>query len=169
MEDHGQKAKLLFRQGYSCSQAVLGAFAEELGIDFEMAMKLSSSFGGGMGSLREVCGAVTGMFMVAGIKYGYDRPHDRPGKVSHYKRIQKLAGKFREENHSIICRELLGIKPEGENLVPRERTDEYYKKRPCADLVENAARIMEEYIREHEAETAGNHEALSSDRAVIHD
>ena len=153
MIDHGEKAKALFKQGYNCSQAVLAAFAEELGIDFETAMKLSSSFGGGMGSLREVCGAVSGMFMVAGIKYGYDKPGDRHGKVGHYKRIQTLAGKFREENQSIICRELLGIKPEGENLVPRERTDEYYKKRPCADLVEHAARIMEAYILEYEAGT----------------
>ena len=152
MIDHGEKAKALFKQGYNCSQAVLAAFAEELGIDFETAMKLSSSFGGGMGSLREVCGAVSGMFMVAGIKYGYDKPGDRPGKLGHYTRIQNLAGKFREENHSIVCRELLGIKPEGENLVPQERTAEYYKKRPCAELVEHAARIIEEYMRENEVE-----------------
>lgn len=148
MNDHSQTAMTLFKQGYNCSQAVFAAFAEELDIDVETAMKISSSFGGGMGSLREVCGAVTGMFMVAGTKYGYCTAADRKSKVEHYRLIQNLAEKFKLENDSIICRELLGIRPEGENLIPQERTEEYYKKRPCAELVGCAAQIMEElYVK----------------------
>ncbi len=148
MDDHSQTAMALFKQGYNCSQAVFSAFADELDMDADTAKKISSSFGGGMGGLREVCGAVTGMFMVAGIKYGYCTPGDRKSKVEHYKLIQDLAEKFEKENSSIICRELLGIRPEGENLIPQERTEEYYKKRPCVDLVGFAAKIMEELINE---------------------
>lgn len=87
MSDHSHTAMTLFRQGYNCSQAVFAAFAEELEIDSEAAIKIKSSFGGGMGSLREVCGAVTGMFMVAGTKYGYSSPKDRKIKIEHYKLI----------------------------------------------------------------------------------
>lgn len=148
MEDHSQRAIALFKQGYNCSQAVFASFADELDIDVETAVKIASSFGGGMGSMREVCGAVTGMFMVAGMKYGYADPEDRESKKEHYKLIQELASKFKEENRSIICRDLLGIRPEGENLIPRERTDEYYKKRPCIELVGCAAQIMEDMINE---------------------
>ena len=101
---HGERAKQLFMEGYNCSQAVLGAFCEECGLDFKTAMKMSSSFGGGMGRLREVCGAVSGMFMVAGLLYGYDDPKGQAEKTEHYERIQKLAQQFREENGSIVCR-----------------------------------------------------------------
>ena len=156
MNDHSQKARDLFRQGYNCSQAVFAAFAEELDIDSATAIKIASSFGGGMGSLREVCGAVTGMFMVAGTKYGYSSPNDRKMKTEHYKLIQKMAEKFKEENKYIICRELLGIQPVGDNLIPKERTDEYYKKRPCEELVCCAARIMDELINEKSKEIAAS-------------
>ena len=144
MDEHAQKAVELFACGYSCSQAVFAAFAEDLGINLDTAVKIASSFGGGMAGMREVCGAVSGMFMVAGIKYGYSDPTDRTSKKEHYRRIQEMARVFKEENKSIICRELLGIKPEGENLVPRERTKEYYEKRPCAEYVRCAARILDE-------------------------
>lgn len=146
---YGEKAKQLFMEGYNCSQAVLGAFCDECGMDFETAMKLSSSFGGGMGRLREVCGAVSGMFMVAGILYGYDDPKGQAEKSLHYERIQKLAHEFRKENGSIVCRELLGLTEKTSEPVPEERTEQYYKKRPCPEMVKIAAEIMEQYIREN--------------------
>lgn len=146
MSAKSEKAKELFMQGYNCSQAVVGAFCEDLGLDFETAMKLSSSFGGGMGRLREVCGAVSGAFMVAGLKYGYADPTDKTAKTEHYKLIQDMAAKFKEENGSIICRELLNLGDKKESHIPDDRTKEYYKKRPCVQLVDTAAKIAEEIL-----------------------
>lgn len=148
MEDKVKKAEDFFRQGYNCSQAVFAAFAEDLGLDLETALKLSSSFGGGMGRLREVCGAVSGMFMAAGMKYGYSDPKDQTAKAEHYRLIQKLAQKFREENGSIVCRELLGLSGGADKPVPEVRTPGYYKKRPCVELVKCAAKIMQETMEE---------------------
>ncbi len=147
MGKKAEKAKQLFKDGYNCSQAVLGAFCEDIGLDFETAVKLSSSFGGGMGRMREVCGAVSGMFMAAGLKCGYSFPEDRESKKEHYKLIQQMAEEFRNKNGSIICRELLG-QSEGEvsSHIPSERTKEYYKKRPCAELVGDAAEIFENIL-----------------------
>ena len=144
---YGEKAKQLFMEGYNCSQAVLGAFCDECGLDFETAMKLASSFGGGMGRLREVCGAVSGMFMVAGLLYGYDDPKSQKEKSVHYERIQKLAKQFQEENGSIVCRELLGLSEKKSEPVPEKRTEQYYQKRPCPEMVKMAAEIMEQYIK----------------------
>lgn len=150
MEDYREHAIELFKQGYNCSQSIFGAFCEECGIDFETAVKLSSSFGGGMGRLREVCGAVSGMFMVAGMKYGYSNPKDSVSKAEHYKLIQELAEQFREKNGSIVCRELLGLSIKKDNYVPEERTSEYYKKRPCVEVIGDAAEIMYKYIKSRE-------------------
>ncbi len=123
------------------------AFAEELGLSLDLAARLSSSFGGGMGRLREVCGAVSGMFMVAGLFAGYDDPKAHAEKTIHYKRIQDLAAFFREQNGSIVCRELLGLNQTGaSNHVPEQRTDAYYKNRPCKELVGDAAKIAAEYL-----------------------
>lgn len=141
-----QKAKDLFEQGYNCSQAVFGAFAEELGVDFDVALKLSSSFGGGMGRMREVCGAVSGMLMVAGIKYGYNSPSDDVSKSEHYRLVQELANEFKEKHDSIICRELLNLNVEIDSPEPSPRTAEYYKTRSCADFVYDAAEIIENYM-----------------------
>lgn len=141
-----ERAMELFKQGYNCSQSVFGAFCEECGMDFETALRLSSSFGGGMGRLREVCGAVSGMFMVAGIKYGYTDPEDSISKAEHYKRIQELAKQFKEKNGSLVCRDLLGLSVQSESYIPEKRTDEYYKKRPCGELVGDAAEIIYEFI-----------------------
>ncbi len=141
-----EKAMALFKEGYNCSQSVFGAFAEELGLDFETALKISSSFGGGMGRLREVCGAVSGMFMAAGLKCGYSDPKDFNAKKAHYKLIQQLAEKFKEKNKYIVCRQLLGIEGQDNNYVPSERNSEYYKKRPCINLIGDAAEILEEYF-----------------------
>ena len=148
MSTKKDKAVELFCQGYNCSQAVLGAFCEELGLDLKTALKLSSSFGAGMGKLREVCGAVSAMFMIAGLKDGYSDPDATDEKTAHYKKIQELANEFKEKNNTIICRELLkNIKTAG-GAAPEARTDEYYKVRPCARFVSDAAEIAEKYLNE---------------------
>ena len=145
---YAKKAMDLFKEGYNCSQAVFLAFEDLYKIDRQTALMLSSSLGGGMGRLREVCGAVSGMFLVAGVLYGYDDPKDYDKKTEHYARIQQLAKEFETLNDSIICRDLLGLGKEKEGPAPDKRTDEYYKKRPCAELVGMAAAIMEQYILE---------------------
>ncbi len=144
MTNYSEKAKALFVEGYNCAQAVFLAFNDLLDIEFDDAAKLASSFGGGMGRLREVCGAVSGMFMVAGMVFGYDDPAAREPKAEHYALIQELAGKFRAECGSIVCRELLEAPDTG--TVPTERTTEFYKKRPCAELVALAAAIMQDEL-----------------------
>lgn len=144
-----EKAKQLFMSGYNCSQAVVGAFIDDFAIDFDTAMKLSSSFGGGMGRMREVCGAVSGAFMIAGLKCGYCDPCDKAAKSAHYALIQKIAADFKQQNGSIICRELLegvGCNGKCQGSVPEDRTAAYYKKRPCAELVYIAAKIVEDEL-----------------------
>jgi C_GCAxxG_C_C family probable redox protein len=142
-----KKAMELFQEGYNCAQAVLGAFAQDMNMDFQQAMMLSSSFGGGMGRMREVCGAVSAMFMVAGLEKGYSDPKASTEKAGHYDYIQQLAAKFKEENGSIICRDLLGLtKPGPDTPVPEPRTEAYYKKRPCQLLVGQCAAILEQEL-----------------------
>ena len=144
-----QKAKELFESGYNCSQAVLLAFADKFGMDFQTAQKISATFGGGMGRMREVCGAVSGMLMVLGLATDEYAPSDTAKKAEQYKAVQQLANEFRKKNGSIICRDLLGLSQSGEKIsvpTPSERTDEYYKKRPCALLVQDAAEILENYL-----------------------
>ncbi|MBP3360996.1 MAG: C_GCAxxG_C_C family protein [Clostridia bacterium] len=147
MSEKAEEARRLFMEGYNCTQAVVGAFAGELGIDFETAMRFSSSFGGGMGRLREVCGAVSGMFMVAGLKFGYSSPDAFLEKSEHYKRIQELAEKFSDKNGSIVCRDILKLRTHKDTPNPEPRTKEYYKNRPCAEIVAGAAAIIDEYIK----------------------
>lgn len=146
--NYAEKAMSLFREGYNCTQAVVGTFVDELEIDFDTAMKLASSFGGGMGRLREVCGAVSGMFIIAGLKFGYSDPKDKELKTKHYKLIQELADKFKKDHPSIVCRELLGLDQKKESYVPDDRTENYYKKRPCVQIVGKAAEIIGEYLQE---------------------
>ena len=144
----GDIAKQNFMNGYNCSQAVLLAFCEDFGLEKETALKISEPFGGGMGRMREVCGTVTGMFMVIGFAMGNDNSKDNTTKKNVYKSVQELAAKFKEDNGSIICRELLGLqKANKESYVPSERTNEYYKKRPCPELCKYAADILEEYLK----------------------
>ena len=144
----GDIAKQNFMNGYNCSQAVLLAFCEDFGLEKETALKISEPFGGGMGRMREVCGTVTGMFMVIGLAMGHDNSKDNTTKKNVYKSVQELAAKFKEDNGSIICRELLGLqKANKESYVPSERTTEYYKKRPCPELCKYAADILEEYLK----------------------
>lgn len=149
--DHTYQAADLFLSGSNCAQAVLLAYQDLTGLDPELAAKISSSFGGGMGRLREVCGAVSGMFMTAGLLYGYSDPGpDDASKKAHYQLVQDLAAKFRQEAGSIICRELLENPSTDPN--PSPRTAEYYKTRPCARYVMLAAKVLDDYIAEHPIE-----------------
>lgn len=142
----GQAATDNFLKGYNCTQAVVLAFADLLEMDEKILLRMSSSFGGGMGRLREVCGTVSGMFIVAGLLYGYDDPGAFEEKAVHYGRIQELARIFRAYQGSIVCRELLGLGGGAESPVPEKRTADYYQKRPCAELAGLAAAILEHYI-----------------------
>ncbi len=146
MKTKSEKAVELFHTGYNCAQSVFCAFCEDFGMDFETGLKLSSSFGGGMGRLREVCGAVSAMFMIAGLKFGYTEPNNDTIKQAHYERIQKLAAEFEEKHKTIICREILGLPKGKDSPVPSKRTEEYYASRPCEKCIADAARIIEKFI-----------------------
>ena len=136
-----------FLAGYNCAQSVTMAFADLIGMDEQAAARLSSPFGGGMGRMREVCGAVSGMLIVLGILYGYDRPGDDEIKHALYQQVQDLAGSFRENVGTIICREILDNP--SSDPKPSPRTERYYAERPCARMVMTAAGILEEYIAAH--------------------
>ena len=149
--EHAYKAAELFLSGSNCAQAITVAFCDVTGLEPSFAAKMASSFGGGMGRMREVCGAVSGMLLVAGLLYGYDDPGEKDvHKKAHYQLVQTLAGQFREEVGSIVCREILKNPPSDPNPTPR--TAEYYKTRPCARMVMTAARILDEYIAAHPVE-----------------
>lgn len=145
--EHKFKAAELFIGGYNCAQAVMVAFCDVTGLEESFAANIASAFGGGMGRMREVCGAVSGMYMVLGRLYGYDTPGDDVSKTNLYHQVQDLASKFREQAGSIICREILGNPPSDPNPTPR--TEAYYKVRPCARLVMLAAELMDQFISEH--------------------
>ena len=148
--DHGIRAAELFLEGRSCSQAVVLAFKDVTGLDDHFAAKMAASFGGGMGRMREVCGAVSGMLMVLSILYGYDTPGDDVSKKALYTEVQALAGKFREEVGAIVCREILKNPPSDPNPTPR--TAEFYAKRPCARMVVTAGKLLDEFIAAHPLE-----------------
>jgi len=148
--DHGRYAAELFLGGYNCAQAVAVAFCDVTGLEEKFAAKMVSSFGGGMGRLREVCGAVSGMFFVLGYLYGYDTPGDDVSKKQLYTQVQQLAAGFREQCGSIVCREILKNPPT--DPTPSPRTAEYYAKRPCARMVTTAADLMDAFIAEHPLE-----------------
>ncbi len=147
---YSKRAAELFKEGYNCAQSVFCAFSDVVGIDFETALKLSSSFGGGMGRLREVCGAISAMFMIAGLKYGYTSPNNDEIKGEHYARIQHLAEEFKKKHNTIICRELLGLDVKQDDPTPSKRTEQYYKDRPCEGIIRDAAEIIAEYISSKE-------------------
>lgn len=142
--ERAEKAKALFLNGYNCAQAVASAFSEEYGIAAETAARMTAALGGGLARQREVCGAVLGIGVVLGFTAGDFVPSDHEAKKQLYSRTQKLCDRFREENGSIICRELLSGVPAGG--APSERTESYYKKRPCAELVALAAELLEEEL-----------------------
>ena len=130
-----------FENGYNCAQSVFLAYCEDYGINKETALKISSSFGGGMGRLREVCGAVSAMFAIAGLKYGYTSPNDDETKQKHYELIQRLAKEFKAKHNTIICRELLG-EDISSSPVPTKRTEKYYQERPCIEFIKTACELI---------------------------
>ncbi|MBQ2661287.1 MAG: C_GCAxxG_C_C family protein [Clostridia bacterium] len=147
-ENKRETAQNLFKKGYNCAQAVLLAYADDLGLPQKTAAMIASSFGGGMGRMREVCGAVSGMFMALGLKLGYSEAEDTAQKARLYADVQELASRFRAQNGSIICRELLEGVEKSSSPTPSERNELYYKKRPCELLVGDAAEILEKYLTE---------------------
>ena len=147
MEERIEKAVSLFKEGYNCSQSVVAAFADLYGFTEEQALKMSASFGGGIGRMRQTCGAACGLFLLAGLESGCTEGKDREGKEANYKMVQGFAEEFKKRNGSLICAELLGLaKSAPTPATPEARTAEYYKKRPCVKMVEEAARIFAEYL-----------------------
>ena len=155
IEERVEKAKRLFKEGgYNCCQAVVLAYNDLFDLDDETAAAISSGFGEGMGRMREVCGAVSGMVMLAGLIRPASDPSVKDWRTANYALVQEMAGDFKALNGSIVCKELLGLVPMGsgtpapkESPVPSDRTPEYYKKRPCEEMVGIAARIVGEKLK----------------------
>ena len=149
IEKRSEQAVAYFKQGYNCAQSVYMPYADVFGMDKDLAARIIAPLGGGMGRLREVCGAVSGMFLVAGLKYPADNPADHDAKTSNYAAVQRLAETFRQQNGSIVCRELLGLAVRKDDPTPEPRTDAYYKRRPCAEYVRIAATLAGEELNEN--------------------
>ncbi len=141
--DRATKAEELFKSGFNCAQSVIGAVCEDLGLDFDTAVRFSEGFGGGIGRMRLTCGAVSAMVMAVGMLLSSgEADEDTRAKV--YAKTKELADKFKAQNGTIVCAELLGLeKPKEYNASPDARTDEYYKTRPCVELVKDCVRIIE--------------------------
>ena len=151
MKSRSEIAVEYFNEGYNCAQAVFAAFADKYGIDKNTALRISASFGGGIGRMRETCGAASGMFLVVGLETGAVEGSDQDGKAANYAKVQELAERFKARTGSLICRELLGLDEAAkaaETHVPEARTPAYYQKRPCAELVRIAAEILIEEFGE---------------------
>ena len=148
--DYSSKAKELFNSGYNCSQAVVLAFKDKLNLDEKTLVSLSSSFGGGISRLREVCGCISGMAIVLGLLYGNYDVNDNEAKAKHYQMIQKLALQFKEKYNTYNCAELLNLEKGPSNYVPEKRSKEYYEKRPCGNYIAFMASLIEREIKEHE-------------------
>lgn len=145
-----EQARKKFVDGRNCCQAVFATFAPELGVDEATALRIASSFGGGIGRLREVCGAFSGLCMVAGLLKGYADGETPEEKAAHYALIQELAEKFKKEHGSLICREILQLSKDAPTPpTPEARTTKYYSNRPCERCVGTAARLCEELIKEN--------------------
>lgn len=143
IEARSARAVDLFKQGFNCSQAVFASCADLYGItDESLALRLAASFGGGTGRMRMTCGAANGMFMLAGLHNGSSTPHDNTGKMANYAFVQQLAGEFKAKYGSLICAELLGLAPKPQEPKPEERTQQYYEKRPCSEMIAQAVRIF---------------------------
>lgn len=146
-KDRTELAGGLFLQGYNCAQSVFAAFADLYGIDRDTALKISSSFGAGIGRMRETCGAACGMFIAAGMETGCTDPQDREGKGANYADVQKLAGEFTRRIGALRCADILQLRADTPiSHIPQERTAEYYRSRPCLRNVETAAEIYGEYL-----------------------
>lgn len=151
-----EKAIEAFESGYNCAQALMKSFSDLIDADEDMLLSLVSSFGGGMGRLREVCGAVSGMLAVLGILYGYSGPEKGERKAEHYTRVQETSLEFERMHGSLICRELLGLKPGHDTPQPTPRTEAFYGKRPCGGFIGDAAEILEKYIKAHPLNQTGS-------------
>ncbi len=158
-----QAAMRYFLEGYNCAQSVVLAFKDLVDMDEDTLLKVACSFGGGMGRLREVCGSVSGMFIIAGLLYGYSGPETGDVKKEHYARIQQLAHSFEEKHGSIVCRELLGLNVKHDVPEPEARTKEYYVKRPCRTIIGDAVEILEDFLKEEAGRTKA--EATNGDEA----
>ena len=144
----GELAKQYFLNGYNCAQSVACAFCDEMGMDQDTVSRLASGFGGGIGGMREVCGAVSGMVLVLNaLEGGYDAT-DRDAKAKHYETVRTLCEAYKAESGSILCRELLELAQNAPYPGPAERTNEYYQKRPCPDIVARVADILAQYLSE---------------------
>ena len=153
-EERIEKAVALFKEGFNCSQSVVAAFADQYGFTHEQALRMSASFGGGIGRMRETCGAACGLFMLAGLETGAVEGADRDGKARNYAVVQELAEEFKRRNGALKCADLLGLsKKEPVVSTPEARTAQYYAKRPCVKMVEEAARIWCEYLEKHSEAT----------------
>lgn len=146
---HEEKARALFLRGYNCAQSVFGAFAEDMGLSEQQAVRMACGFGGGLGGRREMCGAASGMVMVYGALRGYDTPGDLELKAAHYAEVRSIVEAFEQRFGTASCRKLLGLGDDVKVLEPSERTQEYYDSRPCPDIVPAAAAILEAWLREH--------------------
>lgn len=149
LQDCVQRSVSLFMQGYGCCQSVVAAFAPLYGLNETLALKVAAGFGGGVGRLRMMCGAVSGLVTLAGLHCGQTDGDDKEGKAACYKLVQDLLAVFKQRNGSLVCAELLkmnGCAAVMDTNIPDERTAEYYKKRPCVRKVESAARIFAEYL-----------------------
>lgn len=152
MSNYTDRAVELFQSGFNCSQAVFAAFSDKIGLDEQTALRVSAGLGGGVGRMREVCGAVSGAAMLAGMVYGATDGEDREAKAKTYAVVQAIAAEFKKENPSIVCRELLGLAKPDMNPTPEARTQTYYKKRPCVQLVADAAAAAEKILFANEQE-----------------
>lgn len=157
-EDRVEKAVGYFMSGFNCSQSVVAAFADLYGFTEEQALRMSASFGAGIGRMRMTCGAACGLFLLAGLETGAVKGEDRAGKSYNYKVVQELARRFKEQTGSLVCAELLGLGPNARRDDPQagERNVAYYAKRPCPKMIETAARLFVQFLNErHEDTTAG--------------
>lgn len=147
MSQRTDRAVELFKSGFNCSQSVFVAYADMFGMDEKTALTVSAGLGGGVGRSREVCGAICGAAMLAGLKYGATDPQDAESKKHCYEVVQQIIAEFKKTNKTIICRELLGLnEANNTNPVPEARTQQYYNRRPCAEIVEDSARAVEKIL-----------------------
>ena len=153
MTAHEEEARRLFYKGCNCSQAVFAAFCDLLGLEEADALKMSASFGGGFGRMREVCGAVCGMTMAYSFLYGYSDLSEPGPKIENYQAVARMMERFKEEMGSYVCKDLLGLKEFVYDPVPKPRTEEFYKTRQCLKCVMTAARILDEEIVRRETAT----------------
>ncbi len=146
-EDRIERAVENFKKGYNCTQSVVEAFADIYGVDQNLALRMAASFGGGIGRMRLTCGTACGMFLLAGLETGVTDPSDRMGKGANYAVVQQLAEEFKSECGSLICADLLGLNRNAPTpSTPEARTEDYYKKRPCPEIVRTAASIYARFL-----------------------